>query len=102
MTDANASFATRLRHARLAAGRSLGELASLVGLSGRQAIGNLEADPTRQPRPALVAALAEALDVTPAWLLGWTDSGGPLAQVAPSALERRSNRRPLASANLNA
>lgn len=62
-------LAERIRAARLARGMSQAELAEKAGYTSRAAINKIELGKMDPPR-SKVLAIAEALHVSPAWLLG--------------------------------
>mgnify|MGYP001209363207 CR=1 FL=1 len=68
--DGRNVFAERVIASRLASGLTQKELAILAGVS-QQAITNIEKGLSRSNRRLL--QLADALGVTPEWLIGWTD-----------------------------
>lgn len=68
-------LATRIREARIARGLSQGALAEKAGYTTRAAINKIEAGKVDVPR-SKIAAIAQALHVSPVWLLGLTDEGG--------------------------
>jgi len=76
MTKTKPPFPTRLATARKSANMTMEALAQAVGLKHRQSIRQLE---TKNPPAflAMVESLARALGVSPAWLVGWSDEGGP-------------------------
>lgn len=80
------TFATRLWSARQDLNLNHLELASRSGVS-RQYIGDLERGRITNPSVDIVEAIAAALGVQPAYLLGWTDI--PLAEEAAVIAEDR-------------
>ena len=63
-------FAKRLREIRKSKGMTQGDLAKAVGISV-SAIGMYEQD-RREPNSEVIEALAKALNVSPAYLHGWS------------------------------
>lgn len=55
------------------------ELALAVGYKSRSTIAKIESG-EREPGQSMVVALANALDVTPAYLMGWEGADGTLIQ----------------------
>ena len=80
--DGRNVFSERVIASRLASGLTQKELAILAGVS-QQAITNIEKGLSRSNRRLL--QLADALGVTPEWLVGWTDdrNDGRATEVAP-------------------
>lgn len=68
-------LAQRIREAREARGLSQAELAKLAGYTSRASINKIEKGLVDVPR-SRVDAIAKALRVSPAWLLGLSDKGG--------------------------
>lgn len=66
-------LAERIREARLARGLSQAELAEKAGYTSRAAINKIELGKVDLPRSKVVA-IAEALHVSPVWLLGMDDA----------------------------
>lgn len=62
----------RIRQRRLELGYTQDELARKVGYKGKVAICKIESG-QRNVRQDLIVKLAEALEVTPSWLMGWDD-----------------------------
>ena len=66
-------FGQRVKERRKALGLTQLDLALRMGFKSKQAICHIEAG-DRNLKQSQVAALAEALNVTPAFLMGWEDS----------------------------
>ena len=66
------TLAERIREARLNRGMSQAELAVKVGYTSRASINKIEKGLVDVPRSKLLA-IAKALGVSPAWLLGFLD-----------------------------
>lgn len=90
----------KIREARLARGMSQDTLARRVGYKSRGSINKIELGKTDVTRTKL-AAIAEALRVSPTWLLGLDDKGGAptangelhalIAKATPEELEQTTN-----------
>ena len=66
-------FGQRVRDRRKALGMTQLDLALKMGLKSKQAICHIESG-DRNLKQSQVMALAEAMNVTPAYLLGWEDT----------------------------
>lgn len=60
----------RIRQRRLELGYTQDELAKKIGYKGKVAICKIESG-QRHVRQDLIVKLADALEVTPSWLMGW-------------------------------
>lgn len=67
-------LAHRVKALRESMGLSQDELASKMGYKHRTSIGKIEAG--RQVTQKIIVRLADALNTTPAYLMGWTDIDG--------------------------
>lgn len=65
-------FASRVRNRRLALHMTQSELADKLGYVSRSSVAKLEAGASDLPR-SKIESLAETLETTPAYLMGWTD-----------------------------
>ncbi len=70
------SLGSRVKEARERKGLSQTELAELMGYKSRSSINKIESGERDIPRSSLIQ-LAEKLDVTPQYLMGWTDEITP-------------------------
>lgn len=66
------TFGERIFALRTKKGITQDELAQYVGYKSRSTIAKIEAG-ERDPHQSMIAALAKALDTTPAYLMGWED-----------------------------
>ena len=66
------TFASRVRNRRMELGMTQNELADKLGYVSRSSVAKLEAGVSDLPR-SKIELLAEMLDTTPAYLMGWTD-----------------------------
>lgn len=66
------SFGERVRKKRLEKGLTQAELATKLGYKDRSSVARIENGERDVPRPTIIA-LADALDTTPAYLMGWED-----------------------------
>lgn len=66
------AFGERVRARRKAMGMTQEDLAAKIGFKSKQAISHVETG-DRNLKQSQVAAIAEALGVTPAFLMGWED-----------------------------
>lgn len=73
MDEYTKQFGERVKERRKAMGLTQLELALRMGFKSKQAIHHIEAG-DRNLKQSQVTALAEALGVTPAFLMGWEDS----------------------------
>lgn len=78
----------RIRECRQVAGTSQKELGKLAGVA-RDVISNYE-DGTTEPSLEMWEKLAEALNVIPAYLVGWSDK--PMPQTLEQIAERREDK----------
>lgn len=62
----------KIREARIKKGYSQAELAEILGYKSRSSINKIEVEGRDIPRSSIVK-FAKALDVTPAYLMGWED-----------------------------
>lgn len=70
--DAKKDIGSRIKAAREAAGLTQEELAFMVGYSGRSSVAKLESG-KRDVVRTKISAIAKALGVKPAFIMGWTD-----------------------------
>lgn len=73
MDEYTKQFGERVKERRKAMGLTQTDLALRMGFKSKQAISHIEAG-DRNLKQSQVAALAAALGVTPAYLMGWEDS----------------------------
>ena len=66
----------KIREARLKKGYTQTELAELLGYKSRSSINKIEVEGRDIPRSSVIK-FAKALDVTPAYLMGWEDEPKP-------------------------
>lgn len=66
----------KIREARLKKGYTQTELAELLGYKSRSSINKIEVEGRDIPRSSVIK-FAKALDVTPAYLMGWEDGPKP-------------------------
>ena len=66
----------KIREARLKKGYTQTELAELLGYKSRSSINKIEVEGRDIPRSSVIK-FAKALDVTPAYLMGWEDEPEP-------------------------
>lgn len=66
------TFGERVLALRTEKGMTQDELAIAVGYKSRSTIAKIEAG-ERDPHQSMIAAIAKALDTTPAYLMGWED-----------------------------
>lgn len=66
----------KIREARLKKGHTQTELAELLGYKSRSSINKIEVEGRDIPRSSVIK-FAKALDVTPAYLMGWEDEPKP-------------------------
>ena len=66
----------KIREARLKKGYTQTELAELLGYKSRSSINKIEVEGRDIPRSSVIK-FAKALDVTPAYLMGWEDEQKP-------------------------
>lgn len=66
----------KIREARLKKGYTQTELAELLGYKSRSSINKIEVEGRDIPRSSVIK-FAKALDVTPAYLMGWEDKPKP-------------------------
>ena len=66
------SFGERVRKKRLEKGLTQAELATKLGYKDRSSVARIENGERDVPRPTIIA-LADALDTTPAYLMGWEE-----------------------------
>ena len=69
------------------------ELALAVGYKSRSTIAKIEAG-ERDPYQSMVVALAQALGVTPAYLMGWEDENSASAQYDRDDIINKINQLP--------
>ena len=77
----------RIRKRREELGMSQEELARAIGYKSRSSINKMEVDGRGLPQTKIVA-LARALEVTPAYLMGWEDNA-PLEKKYEEEILRR-------------
>ncbi len=77
----------RVRKARIALGLTQEELAKIVGYNGRAAINKIEQGKSN-PSMEYIVRLADALDLSPSWLLGTEED------QKKDTLEKAFNERP--------
>lgn len=68
-------IARRIKDRRIELGMSQDELAKKMGYSGRSTICSIETGKHALTQPKIVQ-IAKALDVTPAFIMGWQDADG--------------------------
>ena len=66
------TFGERVLKLRTEKGMTQDELAIMVGYKSRSTIAKIESG-ERDPHQSMIVSLAQALGVTPAYLMGWTD-----------------------------
>ena len=66
------TLAQRIHEARISKGLTLEQLGKMIGL-GKSAINKYEKGIVTNIPPDRIEAIADALDVTPGYLMGWTD-----------------------------
>ena len=71
------TLAQRIHEARISKGLTLEQLGKMIGL-GKSAINKYEKGIVTNIPPDRIEALAAALDVTPGYLMGWTDTPGQM------------------------
>lgn len=76
----------RIKSARMNKGYSQTELAELLGYKSRSSINKIEKDGRDIPRSTIVR-LANLLDVTPAYLMGWDEEPQANKKSAPQLSE---------------
>lgn len=67
------TFGERVLALRNEKGMTQDELALAVGYKSRSTIAKIESG-ERDPHQSMIAAIAKALDTTPAYLMGWEES----------------------------
>lgn len=78
--DAKKDIGSRIKAAREAAGLTQEELAFMVGYSGRSSVAKLESG-KRDVVRTKISAIAKALGVKPAFIMGWTDEQGTINEL---------------------
>ena len=95
----------RIKETRILRGMSQEELAIKSGYAGRAAINRIEKGEIDLPRTKLIA-IAKALDVTPAFLLGYEEENAiyldPKAAELAQMLAERPDLRALLDASMDA
>lgn len=71
------TLAQRIHEARISKGLTLEQLGKMIGL-GKSAINKYEKGIVTNIPPDRIEALAAALEVTPGYLMGWTDMPGQM------------------------
>lgn len=74
------TFGERIYKLRTDKGMTQDELAISVGYKSRSTIAKIESG-EREPHQSMIVALAKALNVSPAFLMGWEENNAP----APSS-----------------
>lgn len=79
--DAKKDIGNRIKAAREAAGMTQEELAFMVGYSGRSSVAKLESG-KRDIVRTKISAIAKALGVKPAFIMGWTDEQDTINELS--------------------
>ena len=84
------TFGERVLALRTEKGMTQDELAIAVGYKSRSTIAKIEAG-ERDPHQSMIAAIAKALDTTPAYLMGWEDHSTDLPEWISKAFDKDSD-----------
>lgn len=86
MSDSKKLVGLRIKERRSALGLSQRDLAAVMGYSNHSTVARIEAGTVDLPQ-SKVAKFAEALQTTPAFLMGWDREPEDLADLAASILQ---------------
>ena len=87
------TFGERVLALRTEKGMTQDELAIAVGYKSRSTIAKIEAG-ERDPHQSMIAAIAKALDTTPAYLMGWEDEPEKTDDLS-DLMEKYDNIKPI-------
>ena len=81
------TFGERVLALRTEKGMTQDELAHAVGYKSRSTIAKIESG-ERDPHQSMIAAIAKALDTTPAYLMGWEDKKPTVEELYGKMIKR--------------